>query len=103
MQAACGLEDQTYAQRRAACDSVLMIPQRRMRRSNSDTALDQRHLEGTTASEPYADPAVQPPNEASVRASVKSPARQRPGSAHNGRQNGQQQKQSSPPGGGEAQ
>ena len=78
-----------------------------MRRSNSDTALDQRHLEGTTASEPYADPAVQPPNEASVRASVKSPARRRPGSsggsAHDGRQNGHQQKQSSPPGGGGAQ
>lgn len=98
MQAACRLKQST-CQVNSRRSFLLHY---RMRRSNSDTALDQRHLEGTTASEPYADPAVQPPNEASVRASVKSPARQRPGSAHNGRQNGQQQKQSSPPGGGEA-
>lgn len=71
-----------------------------MRRSNSDTALDQRHLEGTTASEPYADPAVQPPNEASVRASVKIPRQQSSG-AHNAKaqqHNGQQPGQRSPAG-----
>jgi hypothetical protein len=78
----------------------------RMRRSNSDTALDQRHLEGTTASEPYADPAVQPPNEASVRASVKSPARRQPegqdAGAHHSKQNSHQLKQNSPSSGGKA-
>lgn len=81
----------------------------RMRRSNSDTALDQRHVEGTTASEPYADPTVQPPNEASVRASVKVP-RQKSAAEQNPKQSRQQaaqqngQKQQSPDGadGGEA-